>query len=264
MEAPNENPPQDFQMPPELARRPPRPVRRKSGMLGGCGLVFGRLFIMPHTIAGIVLLAMVPLTIAEMFFGTVQHGAIIAKWTTYSKRTNYHLRYTYVVAGRTQTAERSCSQAEYNPINPAQQPPPAIEIRGINFLGHYFHEALLPDESRFGKVALWVGMALFWNGVLSIFFYMFWIFPWLEKRLYRRGIPVPGRVFGKHTRSGKTITHYIDYEFIHPQLGMLRKQQTVQSTSYHQAHDGQLVTILCYPHRKRPSLIYEFGNFECL
>jgi len=261
---PIENPPGKFEMPPELAHRPPRAIRRKDGALGGCGLVFGRLFIMPHTIAGICLLCMVPLTFAEMYFGAVHQGSIVAKWTTYSKRTNYHLRYTYDIAGRHRTAERSCSQKEYDPINPARDPPPTIEIHSIDILGLHFHEALLPDESRWGKVAVIAGMALFWNGVVSVFVFLFWIAPWQEKRLYRRGTPVPGRVFGKHTRSGKSVSYYVDYEFIHPQFGMLRKDVAVQSKPYHQAHDGQMVTILCYPHKKRPSLIYEFGNFECM
>jgi len=251
-------------MPPELHRPPPRAVRRRDGIMGGCGLLFGRLFILPHTIAGIVFLFMVPLTFAEMFLGTVQQGTITAKWTTYSKRTNYHLRYTYDIANRTQTDEHSCSQKEYDRINPSANPPPTIEIRGINFLGHCFHEALLPGESRWTKVAVIAGMALFWNGCLSIFIYILWISPWQEKRLYRRGTPVPARIFAKHTRSGKSISYYLDYEFIHPQFGMLRKQQTVPSKLYHQTHDGQMVTVLCYSHKKRPTVIYEFGNFECL
>src|SRR5690349_9866845 len=117
-----ENPPSEFQMPPELAKRPPRRIRRRDGALGGCGLIFGRLFIMPHTIAGIVLLCMVPLTFTEMFFGAVHQGQVIGKWTTYSKRTNYHLRYTYDAGGKHRTAERSCSQKEYDPINPAREP----------------------------------------------------------------------------------------------------------------------------------------------
>lgn len=262
--APSENPPQEFQMPPELHRPPPRSLRRKGGVLGGCGLVFGRLFIMPHTIAGIVLLCMVPLAFAEMYFGAVHQGSITAKWTTYSKRTNYHLRYAYDAGGKHRTDERSCSQKEYDPINPARDPPPTIEIRSIDILGLHFHEALLPGESRWAKVALIAGVALFWNGVLSVFVYLLWIAPWQEKRLYRRGTPVPGRVFGKHTRSGKSISYYLDYEFIHPQLGMLRKQQSVQSKPYHEAHQGQMVTILCYPQKKRPSVIYEYGNFECV
>ena len=253
-------------MPPELARRPPRPIRRKAGILGGCGLVVGRLFIMPHTIAGIVLLAMVPLTIAEMFFGQVDQGQIVKKWTTSGKKTNYHIKYAYDANGIHHTNERSCSEDEYSQlVGPSKnQSTSNIEIRSLNILGRHFHEALLPDESRWGKIGVIAGMALFWNGILSIFIYLLWIAPWREKCLFRLGTPVPGRIYAKHTRSGKTTSYYLDFEFIQPQLGIVRNQQYVSFAKYNSTTEGQLVTVLCYPHKKRPSVIYEFGNFECL
>jgi len=255
----------DFQMPPELQRRPPRAIRRKSGAFGGCGLVFGRLFILPHMIIGLGLLFTVPLTIAEMFFGQVTQGQIIKKWTTSGKKTNYHIKYEYDVNGVHRSGERSCSQSEYDAIaDPSRtQPPPSIEIRGLNIAGRYFHEAMLPDESRWGKIGFFMFFALFWNGVLSVFVYILWIAPWREKRLYRWGTPVPGRIYGKHTRSGKSTSYYLDYEFIQPQLGMLRKRQSVPSERYYKAHEGQLVTVLCYPHKTRTTVIYEYGDFEC-
>ena len=257
----------DFQMPPELRRATPRAIRRRQGAWAGCAVVFGRLFILPHMCVGVFLMLMVPITIGEMFFGTVQQGRIVGKWTTSTKRTNYHIRYAYDVNGDHRAAERSCSEAEYQVIpDPARaQPPPTIEIRGLSVLGHYFHEAMLPGESRWAEIGALAGAALFWNGILSVFVYLLWILPWREKQLYRWGTPVPGRITGKHTRTGKSVSYYLDYEFISPRWGVLKRQQTIAGQQYyHQTHPGQLVTILCYPQKKRPSVIYEFGSFECV
>ncbi len=176
-------------MPAELQRPAPRPIRRRGGAMGGCGLIFIRLFILPHMIAGVVLLLM---------------------------------------------------------------------------LGHFFYDAMLPGESRWGKILPLAFFALFWNGLLSVFVYMAWIAPGQEKRLYRRGTPVPGRITGKHSHHGKGIRYYVDYEFIQPRFGVLRRRQSVSGNEYKRAHADQLVTVLCWPHKKRPSVIYEYGSFECV
>ena len=257
----------EFEMPSELQRPPPRAIRRKDGMLGGCGLIFIRLFILPHMIAGVIVLLLVPLTLAEVFFGEVQQGQIIDKWTTKGKKTYYHIKFAYDADGSQRTGERTCSQAQYEAMGDLKrkQPPPSIEIRGLHVLGHFYHEDLLPGESRWGKVVPFLVFALFWNGLLYVFVHMAWIAPLQEKRLYRRGTPVPGRITGKHTRQGKSVSYYLEYEFIQPRFGLLKKHQSVNGNQYyHQANAGQLVTVLCWPHKKRPALIYEFGNFVCV
>jgi hypothetical protein len=212
MEASHEQFRKPFEMPPELQRPTPRSIRRRQGAWAGCGLIFVRLFILPHMIIGMCLLLMVPITITEMFFGKVQQGRIVGKWITSVKRTNYHIRYAYDADGIHRTGERSCSRSQYDAIpDPARaQTPASIEIRSLTILGCHFHEALLAGESRWVKIAIFTLIALFWNGVMSVFIYMVWIAPWQEKRLYRWGTPVPGRITAKHTRSGKRISYYLD------------------------------------------------------
>jgi len=232
-------------------------------------VIFGRLFILPHMIIGVILLLAVPATIAAVFFGNVHQGRVVRTWTARGSkgRTNYHLRYGYEAAGKERTGERTVSQWQYGKLTGSSTRAviPPIQVWTANLGGYYFDQVVLSDESPWESVGLAVVFALFWNGLLSIFVYLLWIAPWQEKQLYRWGTPVPGRIFGKHTRSGKRISYYLEYEFIHPQLGMLQKQQTVQGQQYyHVAHHGQMVTVLCYPHKKRPTVLYEFGSFECI
>jgi len=219
-------------------------------------------------IIGVLLLLAVPATIAAVFFGNVHRGRVVKAWTARSSkgRTNYHLKYAYDAGGREKTGERTISNRQYGELTGASTGNIVLPIQvwTVHLGGFYFDQVVLSDESPWVSVGLTVLFALFWNGVLSIFVYFIWIAPWQEKRLYRWGTPVPGRITAMHTRSGKRISYCLDYEFIQPQLGLLRKQQPIQGKQYRQAHKGQLVTVLCYPHKKRPAVIYEYGNFECV
>ena len=122
---------------------------------------------------------------------------------------------------------------------------------------------MLSDESPWESVGLAFLFALFWNGVLSIFVYMLWIGPWQAKRLCQCGTAVPGRISGKHISRGKTTSYYLDYEFVQPPFGLRKKRQYVPSARYQQTHVGEMVTVLCFPNKKRPTVVYEYGYFEC-
>src|SRR4051794_19980090 len=111
----------DFKIVPELQRPPPRPIRGSGGTLGGCWLIFLRLIILPHMIAGVVSVLMVLRT---------------------------------------------------------------------------FREAMLPGQWRWGMILPITFFALCWNGIMAAIVYKLWIAPGQEKRLYRRGTPVPGRITG--------------------------------------------------------------------
>jgi hypothetical protein len=256
--------PEQFEMPRELQRPGPRPIKRRRGSSGGCVMVFGRLFILPHTIIGIGMLFMVPLTMAEVLFGDVHQGRIVKKWTTTGEDTSYHIGYEYDADGMHRKGDRTCSRSQYSAINdPARnQTPQSVKIRSLH-LGRHWHVALLPGESGWGKVVFYLIFGTFWNGIVAVFVYVLWIAPWREKQLYRRGTPVPGRIYAKRTESGEDTSYYLDYEFIQPQLGMQRKKQSVTSDRFNQANEGQLVTILCYPNKTSPTAIYEYGDFVC-
>ncbi|HEV8379790.1 MAG TPA: DUF3592 domain-containing protein [Tepidisphaeraceae bacterium] len=256
---------QQFQMPRELQRPVPRPIRRRSGALAArCGLVFGRLFILPHILVGIAMAFMVPMTSVKMFFGDAGEGRIVKKWTTSGEETNYHIKYEYDADGVHHTAECTCSRSAYDAMGDPARTQPSIEIRSVNLLGQHFHESLLPGEWRLGKIGFYLLFALFWNGVLSVFVYVLWIAPWRTRQLYRRGRPVPGRIYSKRISSGEDTTYYLDFEFIQPRFGMIRLHQSVSSQRFNSANEGQLVTVLCYPQKKSPAVIYEYGDFECV
>lgn len=259
-----EGPSDQFQMPCELLRATPRSIRRRNGVMSGCGLVFGRLFILPHMLVGIGMIVMIPLTIVKAYFGDVNHGIIVKKWITSGEDTNYHIKYEYDAGGVHHGGERTCSKSIYDAIGDPRQTQPTIEIRSINILGRHFDEAILSGESRLRSLGFYLLFGFFWNAVLFVFVYVLWIAPWRTRQLYRRGTPVPGRINSKRISSGEDTTYYLGYEFIQPKFGLIRREQSVSSQQFASAGDGQFVTILCYPQKKAPTVIYEFGDFECV
>ena len=255
-------------MPPELARPTPRPVRRRAGSMG-CGIVLGRLFILPHLGVGLfLLLFMLPATIAAVFFGEDHDGQVIRTWTTRGSKGSitYHIKYAYQAGGQERTGDRTVSKKQDQQLAGWSKGSSAgaIKVKTVRALGYYYDKAILPGESGWGAVGEAVLFAGFWNGMAFVFVYMLWIMPWRAKRLCRYGVAMPGRIHGMHTTRGKTTTYYIDYEFVHPPFGLRKKSQSVGSERYNAAHQGQMVTVLCYPGKKGPTVVYEYGDFECV
>src|SRR4051794_9590097 len=104
---------------PELAGPIPRAVRYRDGWAVGCGMWFVRLFILPHTLAGVFMLGLAVWSTAVYLgvwlFGEEYPGAVVQKVERPGSkgRTTYTVEYEYTVAGRVHTGRASLSQAEY-------------------------------------------------------------------------------------------------------------------------------------------------------
>src|SRR2546421_6855580 len=156
-----------YSIPTALQRRPRR-VQRRRGT--GCAVIFPRLFILPHTIIGIGLLALVPVTFASVFFGQLHQGQVVNKSTSSGKKgTYYQIRYEYEAGGRKRADERPCSRAQYNQMGDvsAAQASQPIEVRTLNLLGHEYKETFLPGESHWAPIRWIVWPALLWHALLS-------------------------------------------------------------------------------------------------
>jgi hypothetical protein len=230
----------------------------------GCGVVAGRLIAIVFLLVGLVLLFRVPVTIAVVTHGESHPGQVQRTWISKSRRsTTYHVQYSYEAGGQFHSGSRSVSSGQYDDLSgPAAQSVP-LDVRAMPIGDVFFEQAFLPGEWLWGPVWLAALIAAIVNGVASLIFYYVWIVPWRQKLLVRDGKPVAGQIVKMHSTSGKTTSYYLDYEFDHPGLGVRTATLMVQSESWHRAQVGEPVTVLCYAHRKRPTVIYEYGDFEC-
>ena len=258
-------PPQQeqFKIPRELEKRPPRAVRRRAGTLG-CGLIFGRLFGLIFLGAGLVMLARIPIVYVVVTQGESHPGTVEKTWTSRGRRsTSYYVRYWYEAGGQVRSDSRSISYPQFEALT-AQPNAVPLDVRAKEVFGSWYDQMFLPGESLTGPVWVAALVAVIMNGFACLIGYFIWYVPMQHKGLCRQGKPIAGRITRMHSSSGKTTTYYLDYEFDHPGLGVRTGTMTVSAERWHQAQVGEAVSVLCYPNRKRPTVMYEYGDFECL
>src|SRR6266550_4179381 len=94
-------------------------------------------------------------------------------------------------------------------------------------------------ESQSGPIWFAIAAAVISNGLAFLLIYYIWIIPAGHKRLCRYGKPIVGHIVKMHSKSGKTTTYYLDYQFDHPGLRDRIATLTVQPERWHQARVGE-------------------------
>jgi hypothetical protein len=198
----------NFTFEPELNRPTPRPVRYGDGCQTGCGIWFVRLFMLPHTLVGIgFLCAAIWFTsqfAAVGLFGTTCDGKVVKKDDT--RRTKgarrYFVIYTYELNGQAHTSELLVDEQRFAEINEGD----AITVRVWEATPDSGQWPRLPGYWPIGRVGgAWL-VAVFWNSILSIFLWTFYVRPWRQRQLVRIGIPAEGIIRDVSTYVNKGTT----------------------------------------------------------
>src|SRR5678809_1151777 len=154
---------EQFKIPRELEKRPPRPVRRRAGTLG-CGLVFGRIFTLIFLGAGLVMIARIPIVHEVVTHGESHPGTVTKTWSSRGRRsTSYYVRYTYEAGGQIHTDSRSVSHSEYDRLTASPTALP-LDVRAKEIFGSYYDEMFLPGESLMKPVWVAALVATVMNG----------------------------------------------------------------------------------------------------
>lgn len=267
--------------PSDVPSRTPRNIRRRAGHNLGCGIWFLRLFILPHTLVGLGLIGWVVLNVALLAAGTNTQAEVVRKYRSSGDNGYvYNVEYAFGPDGRYRDKTSipkpqydriilpAADQVERDTVAPSQLPVRYLAAGDL----HYSHP-LQGSWGLWGLLGFSILFGLFWNGILSVFFYLAWIGPYVGRKLYIHGKVARGRITSKKTstsrpnrrgRGGLTKHINLKYEF------ETESGQTVKgSTSAAQgspgdldAYVGQAVTVLYRPDRPRQSVLYEYGNYE--
>lgn len=256
----------DHPIEPELAGPTPRRVRYHTRGTG-CGLWFVRLFILPHTIAGVVLVGVAlwstGVYLGVWLFGTEYPGAVVKKSERRGSKgkMSYTVEYEYMVAGRLHTAQVSVNADEYRQVAAGDQ----FAVRALESAPESGPWPRLPGQTPILDVAgMWL-FALFWNGILSVFLWVVYLRPWRMRRLVRWGRPAPGIVRDTTMSVSKgTKTYHLTYEYAAADDGgepavFTGKMACTQALAAG-ARPGDLVTVLYDPRKPRRSLIYQYAD----
>lgn len=171
----------------------------RAGSGAGCAIWAVRIFILPHTIAGIFLIGQALLTFGWFAGGANISGRVVRAWAEpHRKGTSYLITFEYDAGGRTERCENEgISQTAYDRLpgwirgrraeaeaDPNQKTA-AISLRLFK-IGRFTKVNPLPPYGAppGAELGTMIFMAVFWNGILSVFLYNFWIKP---SRLSRPG-----------------------------------------------------------------------------
>ena len=293
----------------------PPPPRRVRGS-DGCGIWFGRIFILPHTAVGIGAVGYLLFLILWALFGREIPAVVTDSGESHSSKNgdSYTLKFRYQVGsgsvgtaggtrGSTVGAETKFGSdgvpasvyerykageftqvtLRYFAIGPlvhaeldkvpgrgagtdgASNNVPLLETEGggssnsIPVAGEAASESI---GSHWGGVVVLLVWSAFWNGIMSVFWYVLWIKPLRRRQLYKRGLVTTGTVVSKRVRTGKNSTYYVAYTFRDPETGQsIKAETTVAAAAWNRAMEGQSVTVLYAANNPKRSTVYEYGGY---
>ena len=246
---------------------PPRTVHGGPGF----GVWFARLFIMPHLCCGIGLLGFVLITALTAAFGTDVTALVTNAHTSRGSKgsTNYSLDYRYRIGGTEYTHSSSVGARTYSSCAPAgrlhdaEGPVARLHVRHLGF-GPWHYQAVVEEGSLWKIAGGMFLMALFWNGIVSVFVYVLWVAPIRNRRLIRSGETTAGKVLKTRISRGKSTSYYATFGFTDPATGqeIQREMSLPGRPQYNQACAVQSVTVIYDPRHPRHALAYELSGYR--
>jgi hypothetical protein len=253
---------------PELTAPTPRRVKYRDGPRAGCGLWFGRLFLLPHTLAGAFILVMAVATTVQylrvLTFGVECDGRVVRKTETKGgKGTHYGVEYAYAVGGVEHAGRVTVNRNEYAEVTGGDP----VAVRAVESAPEYDPWPRLPGQWAPARALGYWAIALFWNGIMSLFLWGAYVRPWRDRRLVRVGQPAAGVVRAVVTRNTRPRSYRVTYEYTVPdRFGLADAVRTGSmvtdrwdATRY---LPGRPVTVLYDPDRPGRSVVYELTAYQ--
>lgn len=263
-------------------RRTPRSLKRTSdgvGISGGMSW-FVRIFMLPHTLIGIALLVFPFLYIGNIVIGTDVPASVIDKYTHVDDEDGrkFDVEVAYDWDGKKNYKKFSATRSEYesykvgDPV--AVRFLPAFRDWTINFRAKG-ESVKLPD---LGAILFYGFFAGFWNFVVGIFAFVFYVLPVINSRLLKTGCVSQGVVRSKEEIPGSESTTYkITCEFT-PDKTKTRKsskvldlkdfnqkltsEASVPKTLFDRVNQGDLVNVIYFPNKPSINTVFEYSGYE--
>src|SRR5437763_8014596 len=241
----------------------PPPPRRVRGLLsGGGGGWFGRLFTLPHLLAGIGCTAYWLFLWCWAWFGADADAVVKGTEVRESRKagTTYLVRYEYRSGGEIKSGSSAVNFEDYRRYQ-AEGDKARVTVRHLSFwlFDHTERREQVRLWNPAGAFTIWI---LFWDSAMGLGVYMLWIKPLRTRWLYQYGETASGVVVGKRTQAGKGTRYYVAYVFSDPLSGeQLKGEIEVAPADYDRASINQPVTALFAPTQPRRNTVYEFGGY---
>jgi|GEM_PF-3054807 len=259
---------------------PPRQFKRKSNVGGNriASSWIPRIFMLPHTLAGLGLLGWTLFLFATFLVGKSYPGSIVSRNDCHrsSKNTSCKITYEYLVEHTVVRNELSMSVSDYENTSTGQP----IEVRALGSNPGFYPLPII-DGKFPGLLYFLPFFTLIWNTFVGAFNYFLWYLPWLEKKLVREGCPASGAITKIAKFGHKDGSRKVCFDFV-PSLtspdhfsgqtptesGTGRTQGSMLVSREFLAKGplkvGDKVTVLYDQNKPSRSIIYDFSSYEAL
>jgi hypothetical protein len=168
-----------------------------------------RLFILPHTIVGVFLIGQVILALLWLICGDDSTGQITRAWTEQHKGTHYYIGYRYSIGPVKHSAQATIDSATYEQLPqsirqpgtqaPGESPQTALVRLRVFSFARLEKVAPLPPYGSYPikEFVTTAFVAVFWDGILSVFLYQAWIRPYRVHREKNFTLKPPARPIGR-------------------------------------------------------------------
>jgi hypothetical protein len=234
---------------------PPRAIRRKTWG-SGCWLAFLRLFILPHTLVALFLLWQIPQDLYVTWFGTPVTAVVDGRDMQRSKKSRfvYRVKFHYELNNRVFHDSASVKEEEYNRIQIGDR----VDGRASSILGHGTFVG--PGWQRQSILVLCF-IAVFWNGILSVFLYSAWVLPIQQRWVAKHGQAAAGTITKTYVSGGRQRRYVVEYNFNTAAGQEVKGKSYISMQAYKEASVGGTVTVLYTQRDPRWNLPYEFSDF---
>lgn len=255
---------QPLQFPAHLQGRYRRFRAREKGR---GNLLLPRIFILPHALIGLFLLVVgMPGVVIWAAAGEDHTAQVTRIWTdTGSKgRTRYHAAFDYALWTGQRRSSEIISAEQYQKLNSTAPENRTLLIRAIQ-VGPIFYDKPIDGSSDAWAYVIGVWFfSLFWCGVAGVFVYFLYIQPFRQRRLYRSGEIIGGKIISKRSQRGKSTTYLVRYAFTLPDGREFEKEMPTKRALWETARVDQAVTVLYFPSNPKRSVVYDYGPYECI
>jgi hypothetical protein len=242
--------------PPAVLPPPPRAVEITSR--NGCGLAAIRLLFLPHMLAALFLLLLVPARLYVHWFGTPV-AAVVDRIQSRTTRKGGHwfdVDLHYDFRGQRFVEEHQTFSTE---VGRQTHVGDALDGRAVTVLGHTFMLRRAADVRS--TTILFAVVGVFANGLMSIFYYIAWILPIRRRWLAMFGQEARGKVTARKAFYGRTAAYAVSYTFHTADGRQIKAKSSATAAGYSAARIDGDVTVLYNPRRPKHSLAYECSEF---
>ena len=252
------------QIEPELLKSSPRAIRRRAGHGSLIGCV--HVFILPHTLVGIGILLAALYTTLVLLFGTTVSGRVTDHYIVYSRKSNtpsYHVKYIYRFGNQEYIGSGVINANEYENASPEAP----IDVKLLPLAPNLGQQIYTSSGTTLGQAGFFWVFAIFWNGLLSVFWWALLIKPLRDRSLIISGQFSIGEITDKKVIQGKSTTYSVAYRFQPDPIGLreslpITGKMTVRSRDWDTVREGSQVTVLYDPKRPKNSIAYQFADYE--